>query len=201
LTGRRARSFRARCASGSAPGPTRRHMRRGGATLGRTPAPRDHPRRTLSTLPCQTPAVPPSLSRILDARGAQRVALSPDGGTLYFVTDLTGTMQLWSLRLGDGPALRLSYECDRVGAYRVSPDGRAVVTTNRDRSDHNHLTLVAPEGSSRRLTPDEPEAMYAAAHAFDGGVLAVSDRGRDLAGVARVGLDGSFAYVVERDRE
>ena len=203
-------------------------------------------------------------------------------------------MQLWSLRLGDGPPLRLSYECDRVGAYRVSPDGsriaygadeggnerwtiwvvnadgsgprpltsrpdrihhlvdwgrdgrsvvafanlrderyfdlhaipadggepkalfrhdgtgfratvlpdgRAVVTTNRDRSDHNHLTLVAPEGSSRRLTPDEPQAMYAAAHAFDGGVLAVSDRGRDLAGVARVGLDGSFAYVVERDRE
>src|SRR5437879_9511709 len=101
-------------------------MPRGGATLGRTPAPRDHPRRTLSTLPCQTPAVPPSLSRILDARGAQRVALSPDGGTLYFVTDLTGTMQLWSLRLGDGPPLRLSYECDRVGAYRVSPDGSRI---------------------------------------------------------------------------
>ena len=237
--------------------------------------------------------MPPSLSRILDARGAQRVALSPDGGTLYFVTDLTGTMQLWGLRLGGGLPVRLSYECDRVGAYRPSPDGtriaygadeggnerwaiwvldadgscarritsrpdrihhlvdwsrdgrslivfanlrderyfdlhaiptdggpatllfrhdgtgfhaaplpdgRFVVTTNRDRSDHNHLTLVEKDGTAKVLTPDEPRAMYAGAQGHDGGVLVVSDRARDLAAVARVGLDGSFAYVVERDR-
>jgi len=202
-------------------------------------------------------------------------------------------MQLWSLRLGGGLPVRLSYECDRVGAYRPSPDGtriaygadeggnerwaiwvldadgsharrltsrperihhlvdwspdgrslivfanlrderyfdlhaiptdggpatllfrhdgtgfhaaalpdgRFVVTTNRDRGDHNHLTLVEKGGTAKVLTPDEPLAKYAAAQAHDGGVLVVSDRGRDLAAVARVGLDGSFAYVVEQDR-
>jgi len=237
--------------------------------------------------------VPPSLTRILDARGAARLALSPDGTTLHYVSDLTGTMQLWSVPAVGGVPVRLSYECDRVGAYRVSPsgshvaygadeggderwavwavradgtearplthradrihhvvdwtpdgravlafanlrderyfdlheipldgstpkllfrhdgtgfraaalpDGRVVVTTNRSRGDENHLTLVERDGSSRRLTPDNPAAMHAGAHAYDGGVLVVSDRGRDKAAIARVGLDGSFAYTITPDR-
>lgn len=70
--------------------------------------------------------MPPSLIRILDARGAARVALSPDAGTLYFVSDLTGTAQLWSVPAVGGVPRRLSYEADRVGAYRVSPDGTQI---------------------------------------------------------------------------
>ena len=46
--------------------------------------------------------MPPSLVRILDARGATRVALSPDATTLFFVSDLTGTVQLWSVPVAGG---------------------------------------------------------------------------------------------------
>jgi dipeptidyl aminopeptidase/acylaminoacyl peptidase len=233
------------------------------------------------------------LTRILDARGAQRVALSPDGGTLFYVTDLTGTMQLWRVPASGGTPLRLSYECDRVGAYRLSPDGstlaygsdvggnerwqiwvmeadggatrpltdrpdrihhvvgwtrdggavlafanlrderffdlhafairggtpsllfshdgtgfhasvlpddRIVVTTNRLRGDQHHLVLVDRDGSTRQLTPDAPAAMHADSRPFDGGVLVLSDRGRDMAAIARVGADGSFTYVITPER-
>jgi dipeptidyl aminopeptidase/acylaminoacyl peptidase len=75
-----------------------------------------------------------------------------------------------------------------------------VVTTNRSRSDENHLTLVERDGSTRLLTPETPAAMHSDAHPYDGGVLVVSDRGRDKGAVARVGLDGSFAYLVTPDR-
>ena len=232
------------------------------------------------------------MTRILDARGASRLALSPDGTTLYYVSDLTGTIQLWSVPAAGGAPVRLSYESDRVGAYRVSPngthvaygadeggderwvvwvmradgsearpltnrrdrihhvvdwtpdsravlalanlrderyfdlheipldgstprllfrhdgtgfratalpDGRVVVTTNRSRGDENHLTLLERDGSARRLTPDSPAAMHVEAHAYDGGVLVLSDRGRDKPAIARVGLDGSFAYAVTPD--
>ena len=238
--------------------------------------------------------MPPSLIRILDARGATRVALSPDGGTLYYVTDVTGTMQLWRVRTAGGVPMRISYEADRVGAYRLSSDGsriaygadeggnerwaiwvmrsdgsdarrltsrpdrihhivgwtpngravlafanlrderyfdlhefpidggapelrfrhdgtgfgaavladgRVVVTTNRIRLDQHHLTLVGPDGVARRLTPEQPVAMHAAAHAYDDGVLVVADRDRDKPGLARVGLDGSFAYLVTDEKE
>src|SRR5205823_13173805 len=80
----------------------------------------------LSTTACKTRAVPPSLIRILDARGASRLALSPDAGTLYYVSDLTGTMQLWSVAVAGGVPRRLSYEADRVGAYGLSPGGRKI---------------------------------------------------------------------------
>ena len=237
--------------------------------------------------------MPPSLIRILDARGATRVALSPDAGTLYYVTDLTGTMQLWSVPVAGGVPRRLSYEADRVGAYRVSPDGtriaygadvggderwalwvmnedgtqarriskgadrihhvvgwtpdgRAVlvfanlrderffdlhefptdggtpklrfrhdgtgfaataladggivVTTNRERGDQNHLSLVERDGSIKLLTPPAPTAMHQAAQAFEDAILTLSDRGRDFPGIARVDLDGSFRFVVAPDR-
>jgi dipeptidyl aminopeptidase/acylaminoacyl peptidase len=237
--------------------------------------------------------VPPSLTRILDARGATRVALSPDAETLYFVSDLTGTVQLWSVPVTGGVPRRLSYEADRVGAYSVStdgtriaygadeggderwalwvmnsdgtgarrvsthadgihhvvdwtpdgrgvlvfanlrderffdlhefptdggtpklrfrhdgtgfgaaalPDGRIVVTTNRARGDQNHLSLVERDGSVKLLTPSAPTAMHQAAHAFEDGILALSDRGRDFPAIARVGLDGSFRFVVAPDK-
>jgi dipeptidyl aminopeptidase/acylaminoacyl peptidase len=237
--------------------------------------------------------VPPSLIRILDARGATRVALSPDAGTLYFVSDLTGTVQLWSVPIAGGVPRRLSYEADRVGAYRISPDGtqigygadeggderwalwvmnadgtqarrvstraerihhvvgwtpdggavlvfanlrderffdlhefpaaggtpklrfrhdgtgfgatalgdgRIVVTTNRERGDQNHLALVERDGSIKLLTPPAPTAMHQAAHGFEGGILALSDRGRDLPAIARIDLDGSFRFIVAPDR-
>ena len=237
--------------------------------------------------------MPPSLVRILDARGATRVALSPDAGTLYYVSDLTGTMQLWSAPVAGGVPRRLSYEADRVGAYRISPDGtriaygadeggderwalwvmnadgtearrvstgadrihhvvgwtpdgravlvfanlrderffdlhefpteggtpklrfrhdgtgfgataladgRIVVTTNRARGDQNHLALVEPDGSVKLLTPPAPAAMHQVAHAFEDGILALSDRGRDFPAVARVGMDGSFRFIISPDR-
>ena len=236
--------------------------------------------------------MPPLLTRILDARGASRVALSPDARTLFFVSDLTGSMQLWSVPVAGGVPRRLSYEADRVGAYRLSPDGREiaygtdeggnerwalwlmdvdgtgarciskrpdrihhvvgwspdggvlafanhrderyfdlhefpanaatpklrfrhdgtgfgaavlgdgriVVTTDRARSDQNHLSLVERDGSTTLLTPDTPAAMHRSAHAFEDGILVVSDRDRDLPAIARVGLDGSFRYLVAPDR-
>ena len=232
--------------------------------------------------------MPPSLIRILDARGATRLALSPDAGILYFASDLTGTVQLWSVPVVGGVPRRLSYEADRIGAYRLSPsgtqiaygadeggderwamwvmnadganarristrpdrihhvvdwtpdggvlafanlrderffdlhefpsqggtpklrfrhdgtgfgaavlhDGRIVVTTNRGRSDQNHLLLVERDGSAKQLTPDTPSAMHHSAQALDDGIVVLSDRDRDLAAIAEVGIDGSFRYVV-----
>jgi dipeptidyl aminopeptidase/acylaminoacyl peptidase len=237
--------------------------------------------------------VPPSLTRILDARGASRLALSPDAATLYFVSDLTGTVQLWSVPVAGGVPRRLSYEADRVGAYSLSPDGtqiaygadeggderwalwvmnadgtrarrvstrpdrihhvvgwtpagsvlafanhrderyfdlhefpaaggtpklrfrhdgtgfdaavlpdgRIVVTTNRARTDLNHLTLIERDDSTKLLTPESPNAMHQAARPFEDALLVLSDRDRDLGAIARIDLNGSFRYVVSPDRD
>src|SRR3989475_4085364 len=95
--------------------------------------------------------MPPSLKRILDARGASRLALSPDGTTLYYVSDLTGTMQLWSIPVGGGAPVRLSYESDRVGAYRVSPNGAHVAYGADEGGDERWAVwIMRADGSEAR---------------------------------------------------
>lgn len=76
----------------------------------------------LQALDGKTPA------RRLTAVGASAMAaqFSPDGGTLYFLSPRSGSMQLWRLPLAGGEAQQVtSYPLD-VGSYRLSPDGKAV---------------------------------------------------------------------------
>jgi len=234
------------------------------------------------------------MTQILDARGATRVRFSPDGEWLAFVTDRTGTPQLWRIPTKGGDAQRLTDQ-DRVGAYRFSPDGRriaygadvggnerwqlwvmdadgrnsrklsqqddrihhlrawtadgrallahanlrdprffdllafdaesgasrvlhrfdgtasdatplddgsVVVTTNRARSDENHLLLVTPDGATRELTPDEPPAMHSVVAAVPGGLIVLSDRERDFVGLATIRTaDGSFKWLRTPDQD
>ncbi len=67
-----------------------------------------------------------SIARILEARGAFLPRLSPDGRTLYYLSDLIGTQQLWRVPLAGGVATRLSFDCDRVGDHHLSPDRRRI---------------------------------------------------------------------------
>src|SRR5207244_10694171 len=96
---------------------------------------------------------------------------------------------------GGTPYLRVRHDGTGFGAA-VLRDGRIVVTTNRARSDQNHLLLVERDGSTKLLTPDTPSAMHHSAQALDDAIVVLSDRDRDLAAIARVGTDGSFRYVV-----
>jgi dipeptidyl aminopeptidase/acylaminoacyl peptidase len=234
------------------------------------------------------------MTAILDARGATRVRFSPDGKWLGFVTDRTGTPQLWRIPTAGGEAQRLTNH-DRVGAYRFAPDSRRiaygvdmggnerwqiwivdaesrnatpitdrddrihhlrgwtadgrsllvhtnerdpkffdlvaydvarrtsrilhqfdgtasdatplddgsiVVTTNRARSDENHLVLLTPDGASRVLTPDEPAALYDVVGAVPGGLVVRTDRGRDFVGLATIrASDGELRWLRSPDND
>jgi dipeptidyl aminopeptidase/acylaminoacyl peptidase len=100
-----------------------------------------------------------------------------------------------------GDSARLVFRHDGTGFGAVAlPDGRVVVTTDRRRSDENHLWLV-DDGHSKCLTPDAPLAMHDDPLPFGDGLVVRSDRGRDLVGVATVGLDGRFAYTISPPHE
>jgi len=238
--------------------------------------------------------VPASLARILDARGATRVRIAPDERWLCYVSDVTGSPQLWRVPVAGGAATRLTFDRDRVGAHRISPDGRRiayaadtggdekwqlwvmdadganprrlserddrihhlrawtpdgreilvlanirdaryfdlwmypangeaprmlyrhdgtafdatplpdgsiVVTANRGRNDRHDLVLVAPDGASRRLTPDEPAALHRVVAAVPGGLIVESDRDRDFIGLATIGLDGTLRRLVTPEHD
>ncbi|MDW8480006.1 MAG: S9 family peptidase [Xanthomonadales bacterium] len=66
--------------------------------------------------------------RRLSAAGsnATQPRFAPDGGSLYFLSDRSGSQQLWRLPLEGGEAVQVSdYPLD-VGTYLISPRGDAV---------------------------------------------------------------------------
>ncbi|MBU6469163.1 MAG: S9 family peptidase [Gammaproteobacteria bacterium] len=52
---------------------------------------------------------------------------SPDGKTLYFLSDKSGSSQLWSVSAGGGGAEQVSHLPLDINNFKVSPDGRHIL--------------------------------------------------------------------------
>jgi dipeptidyl aminopeptidase/acylaminoacyl peptidase len=105
--------------------------------------------------------VPPTIARILEARGSSAPQLSPDARWLYYLTDLTGTQQLWRVPVGGGVPQRLSFECDRVGDYRLSSDGsRIVYATDAGGNEKWQLWAMDADGTHARALTSDPDRIH-----------------------------------------
>lgn len=128
-----------------------------------------------------TRPMPPSLSRILDARGATRVRIAPDGAWLCYVTDITGTPQLWRVATGGGMPRRITFDCDRVGAYRISPDGaRIAYGADSGGNERWQLWVMDADGTSaHRLSDRDDRIHHLGAWTHDGRALLAYTNVRD----------------------
>jgi dipeptidyl aminopeptidase/acylaminoacyl peptidase len=125
--------------------------------------------------------VPTPIGRILDARGATRVRISPDGSWLGYVTDVTGTPQLWRSPIDGGMPARLTFDCDRVGAYRISPDGRRVAYgADQGGNERWQVWVMDADGTgARRLTDQDDRIHHLRGWTHDGRSLLVHANLRD----------------------
>src|SRR3954464_7071204 len=120
------------------------------------------------------------MTQILDARGATRVRFSPDGQWLAFVTDRTGTPQLWRVPTKGGDAQRLT-DHDRVGAYRFSPDGtRIAYGADAGGNERWQVWIMDADGkNARRLTERDDRIHHLRAWTHDGRTVLVHTNERD----------------------
>ena len=126
------------------------------------------------------------------------LAWRPDGKAVFVATNRRDARFFDVAEVTLDGTSRTVFQHDGTGAgAAVLGDGRLVVRTDRERSDRNHLTLVEPDGGTRRLTPDEPPSLHGVPRVFGGDLLVRSDRGRDFVGIARISLDGAYEPLVE----
>src|SRR5438046_9976643 len=118
--------------------------------------------------------VPAATSDILAARGATRVRFSPDGAWLAFVTDRSGTPQLWRVPAAGGSPQRLT-DHDRIGAYRFSPDARRIAYgADVGGSEHWQLWVMDADGkNARKLSQQDDRIHHLRGWTADGRTLLV----------------------------
>jgi dipeptidyl aminopeptidase/acylaminoacyl peptidase len=99
--------------------------------------------------------------RYLNIRSAYTPAWLADGRRVAFLTDITGTPQVWAVDTAGGWPDQLTFFQDKVWTLSASPDGRQLAFLRDIGGNERHqLFLVSNDGIQvRRLTQDD-EAIH-----------------------------------------
>lgn len=102
-----------------------------------------------------------SIERYLNIRSATSPALSPKGDRIAFLTNITGTPQVWMIDAQGGWPEQMTFYSDRVDFVRWSPDGSGLVFAKSKGGDENaQLYWLAPDGSSIKALTNTPSVRH-----------------------------------------
>lgn len=136
-----------------------------------------------STLSAQEslPNGPFEIERYLNIRSATSPALSPPGDRIAFLTNITGTAQVWMINATGGWPEQLTFYPDRVDFISWAPDGSGLVFAKSIGGDENaQLFWLAPDGSQvRSLTAELKVRHNFGVWSADGRQIAYSSNKRD----------------------
>ncbi|MEM7217635.1 MAG: S9 family peptidase [Pseudomonadota bacterium] len=94
---------------------------------------------------------PASVARYLLARGAASAQLSPDGSTIAFRYDVTGTRQLWLVDASGGVPRQLTFG-NGVTFFTWAPDGKQLLYgADNDGDERPAYYLISADGKRERL--------------------------------------------------
>jgi dipeptidyl aminopeptidase/acylaminoacyl peptidase len=101
------------------------------------------------------------IERYLNIRAASSPALSPSGDRVAFLTNITGTPQVWMINAQGGWPEQMTFYNDRVDFVRWSPDGSALIFAKAKGGDENaQLFLLSPDGSEIKALTDAPAVRH-----------------------------------------
>ncbi len=96
--------------------------------------------------PAEAPAPRAAYSpkRLALVRSVTAVDSAPEGGTAYFVTDITGALELWKVQAHDRWPVQLTDLGEQVTSPEVSPDGKTVVFASDFGGDERSDLYLVP---------------------------------------------------------
>jgi dipeptidyl aminopeptidase/acylaminoacyl peptidase len=102
-----------------------------------------------------------TIQQYLNIRSATSPGLSPDGRRLVYLTNVTGTSQVWMMDLASGAAKQITNYEDNVGFVRWSPAGNGIVFGKARGGDENtQFFLLANDGSSVKELTNDPKVRH-----------------------------------------
>lgn len=96
-----------------------------------------------------------TIQQYLSIKSASGPSLSPDGKRMAYLTNATGTSQVWMIELPDGQPRQMTDFEDNVSFVSWSPNGSGLIFGKARGGDENaQLFWMTPAGDIRQLTTD-----------------------------------------------
>jgi dipeptidyl aminopeptidase/acylaminoacyl peptidase len=101
------------------------------------------------------------IDRYLNIRSSTSPAISPDGKRVAFLTNITGTPQVWMIKAEGGWPEQMTFYEDRVDFVRWSPDGAGLLFGKARGGDENaQLYWMSPDGSQIKALTSDPKIRH-----------------------------------------
>lgn len=106
---------------------------------------------------CGVAAQTYSIQQYLSISGSTAPRFSRDGVHIAFLSNASGTSQIWSMKLPSGTPKKLTDFEDNVSFFRWIPDGSGIIFGKAKGGDENtQFYWIKPDGTGLRALTDEP---------------------------------------------
>ncbi|HEX6279148.1 MAG TPA: hypothetical protein VFZ49_03945, partial [Pyrinomonadaceae bacterium] len=106
-------------------------------------------------------AQPYTIQQYLSIKSAGSPQFSPDGKRIAYLTNATGTSQVWSVDLAGGKPIQLTHFDDNVGFARWLPDNSGIILGMARGGDENtQFYWMTPLGDAVEKLTDEPSVRH-----------------------------------------
>ncbi|HTK38879.1 MAG TPA: hypothetical protein VL325_10340, partial [Pyrinomonadaceae bacterium] len=102
-----------------------------------------------------------TIQQYLNIKSAGSPTFSPDGKRIAYLTNVTGTNQVWVVDLPNGTPKQLTNYDDNVSFVRWLGDGSGLIFGKAIGGDENtQFFWMKPDGSGVRALTDEPKVRH-----------------------------------------
>ena len=102
-----------------------------------------------------------TIQQYLNIRSAGSPSFSPDARSLVYLTNATGTTQVWRIDLPDGKPVQLTNYEDNIGFARWLADGAGIVFGKARGGDENtQFFWMRPDGTGVRELTSDPKVRH-----------------------------------------
>ncbi|MGI8810917.1 MAG: S9 family peptidase [Pyrinomonadaceae bacterium] len=113
---------------------------------------------------------PSTIQQYLNIKSAGSPTFSPDAKHIVYLTNVTGTSQVWSIDLPNGQPKQLTNYDDNISFVRWLPDGGGIIFGKARGGDENtQLFWMKTDGSGLRQLTDDPKVQHNFAEISDDG--------------------------------